>query len=338
MICALVLAAVTAAFAGEARAAARPEIDVVSTTIAEGRLGLRAAIEPRLLDLGAVPSFRVVPALDMNELFEAAADPRPPLRLWIEITAESTARVLLVPRGGRSVLSRLISVEAGRDPVAGEQVAAIVATAIASLLDDRPPAPPVGFTALDVAPSSPDHTWRLGALASSTAFANGAALVPSVGLTALGDLPVGRRWRVGLWASAEVHRAAEIATSSGGVRLESMGGALLISVHRTISPRQHLGFGLGPGLEHRRAHPLPTTGGVRLQSPSSHAELVLAARAMARWELALAPWLSMFAAAGGEALPLQSRYFVTTADGQRLVIQPRRVRPTAQAGLLLVWE
>jgi hypothetical protein len=335
--------------ASASAATATPAVEIAIAALAPASAAVvREDLQDLLARRGVAARYREIAEVDRDEVLRpAAAAPCALACIWIDlgVAAAGRAFVYISATASEQVVIRSLSLPAGVDEVAREEVARIVASSVEALQAGRPlptaaaksvetlakterPAPPP-------APAAPDPVWiAAGVGAGAARDTTDTPAAATVGLSLL----VGRAGRPrapALWLQAD-----GFSSDAGGaeVALRFRGGALAVlgAVGTSTRARTVARLALGPGVELRAATPSVTGGaapdGVALAGARLDPSLFV--RAAARFEVRLGARAALFAVAACDARVVSHRYTVVRDDGTTVAsYEPDRFRPSILVGL-----
>jgi len=334
--------------------AAGVEIVIAAPTPASS-LTVRQDLEELLARHGVAARYRETVSVDRDEVRRPAAlAPCALACIWVDlgVAAPGRAFVYISATASEQVVVRTLTLPAGVDEVAREEVAQIVASSVEALQAGRP-LPPAAekltkatetVTKVEPAPPpapAPRALWlAVGVGAGAAREAAGTFAAPTVAISLL----AGRQGQdAGRLAPALWIQAAGFSTDPGGdpVALRFRGGELAalatIGTSGTSARTRAVArLGLGPGVELRAASASVAGGaapdGIALDATPLEPSLFV--RAAARLEVRLAPRVGLFAAAACDARVVSHRYTVTRDDGTIAAgYEPDRVRPSILVGV-----
>jgi hypothetical protein len=328
---------------------ATPGVDIaIAALVPASAAVVREDLQDLLARRGIAARYRDIAEVDRDEVLRPAADAPCALAcIWIDlgVAAPGRAFVYISATASEQVVIRSLSLPAGVDEVAREEVARIVASSVEALQagrplpvvaeradspiakTTRPPPPPV-----PVAPVA-GGLWASAGLGAGVAHEGASFALPTASLSLLVG-PSRRRASPALWLSVGAFSSD---ASSDDVTLRFRGGELaaLASAGTAIGRRAVARLGVGPGLELRQATPALANGvsTSAVQLDDARVDPTFFVRAAARFEVRLFDRVGLFASAACDARVVSRRYTIDRDGVTQAMFEPDVLRPSVLLGV-----
>jgi hypothetical protein len=320
--------------AGEA-GAARLITLAVATDTDEDVTQIVSYLRPVLEMRGLFLAVRRVNSLDdAAQSLRSGAPPGVRARIGLDLKTPGRAQVLLASGNLRPGNGRVVPTAAHIDQVAAAEIGEIILAGLLAPEAELETPAPAGEHLAGVSTASDAATWQrsLGVLAATQAWADGAAVIPEVGLSGLLEWQsASGTWRRAIWSTLRYRPPFQPAQDALYLRVRGGEAEVLGVIARGLGRRGSLGLAAGLGLDARLVDATPPAGSA-LANPQSVRELAPFLRTAVRFDFRLEGPLTLFAALTLDLFPLQGRLLVKQERRDRAVFTPWPLRPGALAG------